>query len=127
MGDIDSSTLSISLNGPGGLTSGGAKVQWSWDAGSKTLVGYTGAIGGADYKAVVEVKLTAPNASGKGEWTYDVTLKGPLDHGDTTSEDKLSFQLDVEVSDGSGVTKGKLDVSVEDDSPLLATAMPFPW
>ncbi|MFB2861246.1 type I secretion C-terminal target domain-containing protein, partial [Aeromonas hydrophila] len=118
VGDIDSSTLSISLNGPAGLTSGGAKVQWNWDAGNKTLVGYTGAIGGADYKAVVEVKLTAPNASGKGEWTYDVTLKGPLDHADTTSEDKLSFQLDVEVSDGSGVTKGKLDVSVEDDSPV---------
>ncbi|WP_323909885.1 retention module-containing protein [Aeromonas caviae] len=122
VGDIDSSTLSISLNGPAGLTSGGAKVQWSWDAGSKTLVGYTGAIGGADYKAVVEVKLTAPNASGKGEWTYDVTLKGPLDHGDTTSEDKLSFQLDVEVSDGSGVTKGKLDVSVEDDSPIAGNS-----
>ncbi|MGL6539239.1 type I secretion C-terminal target domain-containing protein [Aeromonas hydrophila] len=118
VGDIDSSTLNISLNGPAGLTSGGAKVQWNWDAGNKTLVGYTGAIGGADYKAVVEVKLTAPNASGKGEWTYDVTLKGPLDHADTTSEDKLSFQLDVEVSDGSGVTKGKLDVSVEDDSPV---------
>ncbi|MFQ2904917.1 VWA domain-containing protein, partial [Aeromonas caviae] len=122
VGDIDSSTLSISLNGPAGLTSGGAKVQWSWDAGSKTLVGYTGAIGGADYKAVVEVKLTAPNASGKGAWTYDVTLKEPLDHGDTTSEDKLSFQLDVEVSDGSGVTKGKLDVSVEDDSPIAGNS-----
>ncbi|WP_430480914.1 VCBS domain-containing protein [Aeromonas caviae] len=123
VGDVDShDTLTISLNGPAGLTSGGAKVQWSWDAGSKTLVGYTGAIGGADYKAVVEVKLTAPNASGKGEWTYDVTLKGPLDHGDTTSEDKLSFQLDVEVSDGSGVTKGKLDVSVEDDSPIAGSS-----
>ncbi|AUT41999.1 retention module-containing protein [Aeromonas sp. ASNIH5] len=122
VGDIDSSTLSISLNGPAGLTSGGAKVQWSWDAGSKTLVGYKGAIGGADYKAVVEVKLTAPNASGKGAWTYDVTLKEPLDHGDTTLEDKLSFQLDVEVSDGSGVTKGKLDVSVEDDSPIAGNS-----
>lgn len=113
---------SISLNGPAGLTSGGAKVQWSWDAGSKTLVGYTGAIGGADYKAVVEVKLTATNDSGKGAWTYDVTLKEPLDHGDTTSEDKLSFQLDVEVSDGSGVTKDTLDVSVEDDSPIAGNS-----
>ncbi|MEG0010042.1 MAG: Ig-like domain-containing protein, partial [Aeromonas sp.] len=122
VGDIDSSTLNISMNGPTGLTSGGAKVQWNWDAGNKTLVGYTGAIGGADYKAVVEVKLTAPNASGKGEWTYDVTLKGPLNHADTTSEDKLSFQLDVEVSDGSGVTKGKLDVSVEDDAPIAGDA-----
>ncbi|MFM5845013.1 type I secretion C-terminal target domain-containing protein [Aeromonas sanarellii] len=122
VGDVDSSTLNISLNGPAGLTSGGAKVQWSWDAGSKTLVGYTGAVGAADYKAVVEVKLTAPNASGKGDWTYDVTLKGPLDHGDTTSEDKLSFQLDVEVSDGSGSTKGTLDVSVEDDSPIAGNS-----
>lgn len=66
MGDVDSSALNISLNGPTGLTSGGAQVQWSWSAGSKTLVGYTGTIGAADYKAVVEVKLTAPNASGKG-------------------------------------------------------------
>ncbi|MBP0604612.1 Ig-like domain-containing protein, partial [Aeromonas sanarellii] len=121
-GDVDSSTLNISLNGPAGLTSGGTKVQWSWDAGSKTLVGYTGAVGAADYKAVVEVKLTAPNASGKGDWTYEVTLKGPLDHGDATSEDKLSFQLDVEVSDGSGSTKGTLDVSVEDDSPIAGNS-----
>ncbi|WP_421233717.1 type I secretion C-terminal target domain-containing protein, partial [Aeromonas jandaei] len=122
VGDIDSSTLNISLNGPAGLTSGGAKVQWNWDAGNKTLVGYTGAIGGADYKAVVEVKLTAPNASGKGEWTYDVTLKGPLDHANTTSEDRRSFQLDVEVSDGSGVTKDTLNVSVEDDAPIAGDA-----
>ncbi|MGS3176382.1 type I secretion C-terminal target domain-containing protein, partial [Aeromonas sanarellii] len=122
VGDVDSSTLNISLNGPAGLTSGGTKVQWSWDAGSKTLVGYTGAVGAADYKAVVEVKLTAPNASGKGDWTYEVTLKGPLDNGDTTSEDKLSFQLDVEVSDGSGSTKGTLDVSVEDDSPIAGNS-----
>ena len=123
VGDLDSQdNLIVSLNGPAGLTSGGAKVQWSWDAGSKTLVGYTGAVGAADYKAVVEVKLTAPDISGKGDWTYDVTLKGPLDHGDTTSEDRLSFQLDVEVSDGSGSTKGTLDVSVEDDSPIAGNS-----
>lgn len=51
-----------------------------------------------------------------------MTLKGPLDHADTTREDKLSFQLDVEVSDGSGSTKGKLDVSIEDDSPIAGNA-----
>ncbi|WP_342059908.1 Ig-like domain-containing protein, partial [Aeromonas sp. OTU364] len=122
VGDIDSGTLNISLNGPTGLTSGGAQVQWNWSAGSKTLVGYTGTIGSADYKPVVEVKLTAPNASGKGDWTYEVTLKGPLDHADTTREDRLSFQLDVEVSDGSGSTKDKLDVSIEDDSPIAGNA-----
>ncbi|HCH52215.1 MAG TPA: RTX toxin, partial [Aeromonas sp.] len=123
VGDLDSQdSLTISLSGPSGLTSGGTAVQWSWNATTKVLTGYTGTAGAADYKAVVEVKLTAPNVSGKGDWTYEVTLKGPLDHADTTQEDKLSFQLDVEVSDGSGSTKGKLDVSIEDDSPIAGNA-----
>ncbi|WP_412705469.1 Poly(beta-D-mannuronate) C5 epimerase 5 [Aeromonas rivipollensis] len=123
VGDLDSQdSLTISLSGPSGLTSGGTAVQWSWNATTKVLTGYTGTAGAADYKAVVEVKLTALNVSGKGDWTYEVTLKEPLDHADTTQEDKLSFQLDVEVSDGSGVTKDTLDVSVEDDSPIAGNS-----
>ncbi|WP_265431639.1 type I secretion C-terminal target domain-containing protein, partial [Aeromonas salmonicida] len=123
VGDVDSQDmLTISLNGPAGLTSGGAEVKWSWDAGSKTLVGYTGTLGSDGYKAVVEVKLTAPNASGKGDWAYDLTLKAPLDHPVKGQEDSLSFQLDVKVSDGKGTTTGKLDVTVEDDAPVAGDA-----
>ncbi|MBV7600152.1 VCBS domain-containing protein [Aeromonas sp. sia0103] len=122
VGDVDSGTLDISLGGPAGLTSGSAEVHWNWDAGSKTLVGYTGTLGTGDYKEVVEVTLTAPNGSGKGDWSYDLTLKGPLDHADVTLEDKLSFQLDVRVSDDHGTTTGKLDVTVEDDAPIAGDA-----
>ncbi|MGE6180499.1 type I secretion C-terminal target domain-containing protein, partial [Aeromonas salmonicida] len=122
VGDVDSSTLTVSLDGPAGLTSGGSEVKWSWDAGSKTLVGYTGTPGSDGYKAVVEVKLTAPNASGKGDWVYDLTLKAPLDHPVKDQEDSLSFQLDVKVSDGKGTTTGKLDVTVEDDAPVAGDA-----
>uniref|UniRef100_UPI003D2438BF type I secretion C-terminal target domain-containing protein n=1 Tax=Aeromonas salmonicida TaxID=645 RepID=UPI003D2438BF len=122
VGDVDSSTLTVSLDGPAGLTSGGSEVKWSWDAGSKTLVGYTGTPGSDGYKAVVEVKLTAPNASGKGDWAYDLTLKAPLDHPVKDQEDSLSFQLDVKVSDGKGTTTGKLDVTVEDDAPVAGDA-----
>ncbi|WP_429068144.1 Ig-like domain-containing protein [Aeromonas bestiarum] len=123
VGDVDSQdTLTISLNGPAGLTSGGAEVKWSWNAGSKTLVGYTGTLGSDGYKAVVEVKLTAPNASGKGDWAYDLTLKAPLDHPVKGQEDSLSFQLDVKVSDGNGTTTGKLNVTVEDDAPMAGDA-----
>ncbi|VXA80483.1 RTX toxin [Aeromonas salmonicida] len=122
VGDVDSSTLTVSLGGPAGLTSGGSEVKWSWDAGSKTLVGYTGTPGSDGYKAVVEVKLTAPNASGKGDWAYDLTLKAPLDHPVKDQEDSLSFQLDVKVSDGKGTTTGKLDVTVEDDAPVAGDA-----
>ncbi|HEA3091586.1 TPA: VCBS domain-containing protein, partial [Aeromonas salmonicida] len=122
VGDVDSSSVAVSLGGPVGLTSGGSEVKWSWDAGSKTLVGYTGTLGSDGYKAVVEVKLTAPNASGKGDWAYDLTLKAPLDHPVKGQEDSLSFQLDVKVSDGKGTTTGKLDVTVEDDAPVAGDA-----
>ncbi|MCH7374896.1 type I secretion C-terminal target domain-containing protein, partial [Aeromonas sp. MR19] len=122
IGDVDSSSLAVSLGGPAGLTSGGAEVKWSWDAGSKALVGYTGTLGSDGYKAVGEVKLTAPNVSGKGDWAYDLTLKAPLDHPVKGQEDSLSFQLDVKVSDGNGTTTGKLNVTVEDDAPIAGDA-----
>ncbi|WGY33077.1 VCBS domain-containing protein [Aeromonas hydrophila] len=119
VGDVDSQdTLTISLNGPAGLTAGGAAVQWSWNAATKVLTGYTGTTGGADYKAVMDVKLTAPAGNGKGDWSYDVTLKAPLDHPVKGSEDVLNFQIGVTVSDGKTTTTGSLPISVEDDSPV---------
>uniref|UniRef100_UPI003D192D10 type I secretion C-terminal target domain-containing protein n=1 Tax=Aeromonas hydrophila TaxID=644 RepID=UPI003D192D10 len=119
VGDVDSQdTLTISLNGPTGLTAGGAAVQWSWNAATKVLTGYTGTPGGADYKAVMDVKLTAPAGNGKGDWSYDVTLKAPLDHPVKGSEDVLNFQIGVTVSDGKTTTTGSLPISVEDDSPV---------
>ncbi|KMK90680.1 RTX toxin [Aeromonas enteropelogenes] len=119
VGDVDSQdTLTISLNGPAGLTAGGAAVQWSWNAATKVLTGYTGIPGGADYKAVMDVKLTAPAGNGKGDWSYDVTLKAPLDHPVKGSEDVLNFQIGVTVSDGKTTTTGSLPISVEDDSPV---------
>ncbi|WP_404837827.1 cadherin-like domain-containing protein [Aeromonas media] len=122
VGDLDSQdSLTISLNGPSGLTSGGAAVQWSWNATTKVLTGYTGTVGGADYKAVIDVKLSAPTG-GKGDWGYDVTLKAPLDHPTKGSEDVLNFQIGVTVSDGKTTTTGSLPISVEDDSPIAGDA-----
>ncbi|WP_323083281.1 VCBS domain-containing protein [Aeromonas hydrophila] len=119
VGDVDSQdTLTISLNGPAGLTAGGAAVQWNWNAATKVLTGYTGTPGGADYKAVMDVKLTAPAGGSKGDWSYDVTLKAPLDHPVKGSEDVLNFQIGVTVSDGKTTTTGSLPISVEDDSPV---------
>uniref|UniRef100_UPI003D1E504D type I secretion C-terminal target domain-containing protein n=1 Tax=Aeromonas rivipollensis TaxID=948519 RepID=UPI003D1E504D len=123
VGDVDSQdNLTVSLSGPAGLTSSGAQVQWSWSAGSKTLVGYTGTIGAADYKAVVEVKLTAPTGSTQGDWSYDVTLKAPLDHPGKVSEDALDFQIGVTVSDGKTTTTDSLPISVEDDASIAGNA-----
>ncbi|WP_279491654.1 beta strand repeat-containing protein [Aeromonas veronii] len=120
--DIDSSSVTVSLSGPSGLKSGGLDVKWSWDASGKVLTGYTGTLGGADYKAVLDVKLTAPAGSTKGDWGYDVTLKGALDHPVTTAEDTLSFNIGVSVSDGQSTTSASLPITVEDDAPIAGDA-----
>ncbi|WP_421262438.1 immunoglobulin-like domain-containing protein [Aeromonas jandaei] len=118
VGDVDSSSVTVSLTGPSGLKSGGLDVKWNWDASGKVLTGYTGTLGGADYKAVLDVKLTAPAGSTKGDWGYDVTLKGALDHPVTGAEDTLSFNVGVSVSDGQSTTVGSLPITVEDDAPI---------
>ncbi|MFM5849377.1 choice-of-anchor K domain-containing protein [Aeromonas veronii] len=120
--DIDSSSVTVSLSGPSGLKSGGLDVKWSWDASGKVLTGYTGTLGGADYKAVLDVKLTAPAGSTKGDWDYDVTLEGALDHPVTGAEDALSFNVGVSVSDGQSTTVGSLSITVEDDAPIAGDA-----
>ncbi|MCY9837997.1 type I secretion C-terminal target domain-containing protein [Aeromonas media] len=123
VGDVDSQdSLTISLNGPAGLTSGGATVQWSWNAATKVLTGYTGTPGGTDYKTVMDVKLTAPVGGSKGEWSYDVTLKAPVDHQDPDNEDVKDVKIDVMVSDGKTSTSSNLLISVEDDAPIAGNA-----
>ncbi|WP_421226393.1 immunoglobulin-like domain-containing protein [Aeromonas jandaei] len=122
VGDADSSSVMVSLTGPSGLKSGGLDVKWNWDASGKVLTGYTGTLGGADYKAVLDVKLTAPAGSTKGDWGYDVTLKGALDHPVTGAEDTLIFNVGVSVSDGQSTTVGSLPITVEDDAPIALDA-----
>ncbi|MFR9721504.1 VWA domain-containing protein, partial [Aeromonas diversa] len=111
--DVDSDQVSVMLDGPTGLASGGSAITWSMSG--QTL------IGSANGKPVLEVKLTPPNDSGKGEWGYQVTLKGPIDHSAAGQEDSLRFNLDVRVSDGQSVTTSKLPITIEDDSPVVVT------
>ncbi|GHY89178.1 RTX toxins binding protein [Vibrio cholerae] len=122
--DIDSDKLEVSLNGPNGLTSGGNNISWHWDSSSQKLVGYTGTLNGEGYNAIVEVQLVSPNESGKGDWTYELTLKAPVDHPVKGVEDSLLVQLDVIVSDGKTTTETKLNVTIEDDAPIAVEMEP---
>ncbi|MEN2699864.1 Ig-like domain-containing protein [Vibrio cholerae] len=122
--DIDSDKLEVSLNGPNGLTSGGNNISWHWDSSSQKLVGYTGTLNGEGYNAIVEVQLISPNESGKGGWTYELTLKAPVDHPVKGVEDSLLVQLDVIVSDGKTTTETKLNVTIEDDAPIAVEMEP---
>ncbi|MBF4276440.1 VWA domain-containing protein, partial [Vibrio anguillarum] len=128
--DVDSDSVGITLSGPEGITSGGMEVVWEWDAQNHKLIGSTS---GSDSKSVIEIELTAPNASGKGEWNYTVTLLSPVDHPDGSQEDTLSLDLGVFVSDGQTTTESKLSIIIEDDAPsdhamdpVAATATDIP-
>uniref|UniRef100_UPI0035E40ACA type I secretion C-terminal target domain-containing protein n=3 Tax=Vibrio cholerae TaxID=666 RepID=UPI0035E40ACA len=118
IGDIDSDAVTVTLSGPNGITSGGENVGWAWNESSHTLIGFTGSVAAGNYQAVMEVVLTPPNDSTKGDWGYEVKLLEPIDHPTKDVEDALSFDIVVSVSDGQNTTDMELNVTVEDDAPI---------
>ena len=105
--DVDSDTLTVSLDGPTGLTSGGEDITWSWDQATGVLTGT------ANGETVMTVSL---QEQGDGSYSYTVNLTDAFDHS-SGSDDSLSFDITVNVSDGSTSTTDTIAVTVEDDSP----------
>ncbi|MER0324206.1 immunoglobulin-like domain-containing protein [Vibrio vulnificus] len=118
IGDVDSDVVTVTLSGPNGITSGGESVEWLWNENSHTLIGFTGSASAGNYQPVMEVVLTPPNDSTKGDWGYEVKLLEPIDHPTKDVEDELSFDITVSVSDGQTTTDTKLNVTIEDDAPI---------
>ncbi|TXY39049.1 VWA domain-containing protein [Vibrio cholerae] len=124
IGDIDSDAVTVTLSGPNGITSGGENVEWVWNGSSHTLIGFTGSAGAGNYQPVMEVVLTPPNNSTKGDWGYEVKLLGPIDQPEKDVEDALSFDIVVSVSDGQNTTDMELNVTIEDDAPIAVEMEP---
>ncbi|MFC5697360.1 beta strand repeat-containing protein, partial [Pseudomonas sp. GCM10022186] len=108
--DIDSPSLSVTLTAPAtALTSNGVPLTWSGN-GTSTLSASAGG------QPVMTISITSAGA-------YTVTLLGQVDHPQANLEDVLSFSVGVTASDGASSASGTLQVSVEDDAPVLATPM----
>ncbi len=110
--DVDDSSFTVTLGIPTttGLTSGGLPITWSLSPDGQALVGSTTA------GTVILVSI-----DDTGAWTVD--LVAPIDHPDATSEDVYTFDIPVNVSDGTTTTtvNSGITVSVEDDSPIAST------
>ena len=107
--DTDSSDLSVSLTAPDvALYSNNVAIEWSTENGN--LVGKAG------NETILVISLSQ-DSSNPSSYSYTVTLLGSLDHADKTAEDTLSFDVGVEVSDGTNTVKDSITVTVEDDSP----------
>ncbi|ELR8702613.1 VWA domain-containing protein [Vibrio vulnificus] len=124
IGDVDSEGVTVTLSGPNDITSRGEKAGWAWNESSHTLIGFTGSVGAGNYQAVMEVALTPPNSSTKGDWGYEVKLLEPIDHPTKDAEDALSFDITVSVSDGQTTTDTELNVTIEDDAPIAVEMEP---
>ncbi|EGQ7694611.1 VWA domain-containing protein [Vibrio vulnificus] len=124
IGDVDSDAVTVSLSGPNGITSGGENVEWVWNGSSHTLIGFTGSVDAGNYQAVMEVVLTPPNDSTKGDWGYEVKLLEPIDQPTKDVEDALSLDITVLVSDGQTTTDTELNVTIEDDAPIAVEMEP---
>ncbi len=107
--DAEGDKLSLTLSGPGGLTSGGVAITWS---GSGTLTDPL--IGKAGNTPILSATIDA-------QGHYKVTLQGPVDHANPNVEDVRSIALQVNVNDGHQTSSTPLTVLVEDDSPLSGT------
>ena len=123
--DVDSGdTHTVTLTAPanGSLKSDGFNVIWT-GSGTNTLHAFQDANGNGvvdvGEKAIATITI---NNSGN----YTVTLQGPIDHADPTTEDINSFGVTVNVSDGHVTSTGTLTVNVEDDSPVNFTPDPQP-
>ncbi|MGI9834275.1 type I secretion C-terminal target domain-containing protein, partial [Vibrio vulnificus] len=126
IGDVDSEGVTVTLSGPNDIASGGENVGWAWNESSHTLIGFTGSVAAGNYQAVMEVVLTPPNDSTKGDWGYEVKLLEPIEHPTKDVEDELSFDITVSVSDGQTTTNTKLNVTIEDDAPIAVEMEPVP-
>ena len=105
--DPDGDALNVTLGDPGAvLTSGGQPVIWT-GIGTDTLVGKVG--------TTTILTVTIDNSG-----NYTVTLDGPIDHLNPSSEDIKTIAVPVAVSDGQATTPTTLLVTIEDDAPTAA-------
>ena len=102
--------LTVTLGDPGAvLTSGGQPVIWT-GIDTSTLVGKI------NNGTTTIVTVTIDNSG-----NYTVTLGGPIDHLDPSSEDIKTISVPVAVSDGHATTLTTLLVTIDDDAPTATS------
>lgn len=105
--DIDGDSLTATLVEPAyALMSSEEAVTWTGD-GTQLLVGST--LGNGEI-----IRVTIDNTG-----NYVVTLSGPLDHPVGNAQDILAFDISVDVTDGTSTATGQLNISIEDDIPVV--------
>lgn len=112
------SVLFITLDGPDGITSGGAAVTWVWDSVNNELIGRATINGNVEDVIKTTVLDFNPNGTGDYEAFYTTELLLPIDHPNPNGEDSLNLTFSATISDSANSSQSSFVLSVEDDSPL---------
>jgi large repetitive protein len=109
-GDVDGDKLSLTLQGPSGLSSGGVSITWSGTGtAAQPLVGSAGG------KPVLTATIDE-------QGQYKLTLQGPIDQPDASKEDAITVKLQVVASDGQASSTTELPLTIEDDAPASGSS-----
>ncbi|WP_458701564.1 Ig-like domain-containing protein [Sulfurospirillum sp. 1307] len=113
--DVDGDTLSVTLDSSSIPTIKSNGVDLDWTGGSSNADGSSDLVGSANGNEIISVHV-------ENNGDYTVTLSGPVDHPENSVEDVLSFDVGVNVSDGTNTanstTSATLSIGIEDDMPV---------
>ncbi|MCD9478369.1 VCBS domain-containing protein, partial [Photobacterium phosphoreum] len=116
--DVDSTDVSVRLEGPDGITSDGKLVHFKWNEESQELNGF---IDNSDHKVII-ITLSHDHA---GDYSYNVKLMAPIDHSINNVEDIQEIKIAVITNDGeqqNAESQQIITVNVEDDSPIIESS-----
>ncbi|MGB6008633.1 retention module-containing protein, partial [Castellaniella sp.] len=119
VGDPDTGdTVTVSLEGPAGVTSDGKPVVWTWDATTHTLTGT------ADGAPVMTIVLIPPAGGTTGDYGYQINLLAPVEHGaeGSSTDGSINFDVTIKAKDSSGseASPQNLHVTIVDDVPTIS-------
>ncbi len=113
--DVDSTNVSVRLEGPDGITSDGRSVNFVWDKISQELNGF---IDGSEHE-VIKITLSHDYT---GDYSYHVNLMAPIDHSSINAEDIKSIKVAVIANDSeqkNAECQKTITINIEDDSPII--------
>ncbi|WP_232603386.1 Ig-like domain-containing protein, partial [Photobacterium carnosum] len=115
---VDSTDVSVRLEGPDDITSDGKSVRFVWDKNSQELDGF---IGNSDHKAIT-ITLSHDHA---GDYSYHVNLMAPIDHSINNVEDIQAIKVAVITNDSEQKNvecQQTITINIEDDSPIIESS-----
>ncbi|MGY4879298.1 VWA domain-containing protein, partial [Vreelandella aquamarina] len=114
-----SEPIALSVDVSSLTTSDGQSVSSTWDAGSNTLIAYTGTDASDTDSHVFTIKLDAIDTTNNTA-SYTAELLQAVQHTASGTEDNIDLNVSVAVTDSAGNEgNGSFTLTIDDDMPTI--------